>query len=251
MTSRRTLLASLFTFPLTAADFWQAKKPSEWSDKELQKILNDSPWSRQTTVTLGGSGGKKSSGEGGSSRGGGMSGAGGGMSGGGGGGGRTGGSRGGGGGEGGMGGGGGAPAIGMTIRWQSAKPVKIALARMKFGAELESKQDIKQLIEQTEKDYVIMVEGIPPNMARQGAEKLANNMKKNSALHCAGKDDLLATDAQAGQGAKGLVVLLSFPRKDPFSLDDKEVEFSMKLGSTTAKRKFKLKDMVFDGKLEL
>ena len=149
------------------------------------------------------------------------------------------------------GGGGGVPAIGLQIRWQSAKPVKMALARLKFGAEMDSKADIKQLVEQDEKEYVIMVEGIPSNMARQGAEKLANNLKKNCAIHCAGKEDLLPTDAKAGQGPKGVIIALMFPKKDPFSLDDKEVEFSMKLGNTTAKRKFKLKDMVFDGKLEL
>ena len=58
-------------------------------------------------------------------------------------------------------------------------------------------------------------------------------------------------NAQVGQGDKGIVAMVTFPKKDAFSLDDKEVEFSMKLGNATAKRKFKLKDMVFEGKLEL
>ena len=78
------------------------------------------------------------------------------------------------------------------------------------------------------------------------------SLKKNCAIHCAGKDDLTPEDAQIGQNAKGLIAaVVMFPKKDPFSLDDKEVEFSVKLGSATAKRKFKLKDMVFEGKLEL
>jgi hypothetical protein len=240
---------------LTAADFWQAKKSSEWNDKELNKILSDSPWSRQTTVTMsqggkqgGGGGGEGRGGIGGEGGGGGRGGGIGGMSGGGGGG--RGGGR-GGGGNGGGGGGGGMPAIGMQIRWQSAKPVKIALARLKFGDNLQAKPDVMQLIEQVEKDYVIMVEGLPAMMTRQGQEKLVSNLKKNCAIHCAGKDDLLPTDVQVGQGTKGVVAAISFPKKDPFSLDDKEVEFTMKIGNNSAKRKFKLKDMVFEGKLEL
>jgi translation initiation factor 1 (eIF-1/SUI1) len=247
MTSRRTILASLFSFSLTAADFWQTKKSSEWTDKELSKILNDSPWSRQTAITMGqgskggGGGGEgRGSSGGGGSRGGGMSS--GGMSGGGGKGGR--------GGEGG-GGGGGMPSISLQIRWATAKPVKLAVARLKFGAEAESKPEVKELVNRVEKDYVITIEGIPPNMARQGVEKLASSLKMNCAMHCAGKDDLTPSDAQVVQGERGITAVVTFPKKDPFSLDDKEVEFAMKLGNNTAKRKFKLKDMVFDGKLEL
>ena len=37
----------------------------------------------------------------------------------------------------------------------------------------------------------------------------------------------------------------------PITLDDKEVELDLKLGSIEAKRKFNLKDMVYNGKLEL
>ncbi len=244
MTTRRTLLASLFTFPLTAADFWQAKKPSEWSDKEFNKIITDSPWSRASIVTMSGGGGNRGGGEGGS-RGGGA-----GETGRGGGGGGGGGRKGGGGGEGG-GGGGNMPSISMQIRWQSSRPVKLALAHLKFGAEAATKPEIMEMVNREEKDYLIMIEGFPPAMARQSQERLISNLKKNCAIHCQGKDDLLPTDVQTGQNAKGPVAIVVFPKKDPFSLDDKEVEFSMKMGNTTVKRKFKLKDMVFDGKLAM
>jgi hypothetical protein len=45
--------------------------------------------------------------------------------------------------------------------------------------------------------------------------------------------------------------LFIFPRTDPITLDDKEVELDLKLGTMEAKRKFNLKDMVYNGKLEL
>jgi hypothetical protein len=42
-----------------------------------------------------------------------------------------------------------------------------------------------------------------------------------------------------------------FPKTVAIDMDDKEVEFSTKLGQTIVKTKFKLKDMVFNGKLDL
>jgi hypothetical protein len=42
-----------------------------------------------------------------------------------------------------------------------------------------------------------------------------------------------------------------FPKTPAFVLDDKEVEFSTKLGALVVKYKFRLKDMLFNGQLDL
>src|SRR4051794_31571505 len=47
---------------LCAADFWDKKKFPEWSAKDAQKILRESPWAR--AVELGGGGGGVGSGSG-------------------------------------------------------------------------------------------------------------------------------------------------------------------------------------------
>ena len=48
---------------LAAADFWEEKDFTAWSDKEVEKMLTDSPWSRNLTVALrgpaGGGGGRR------------------------------------------------------------------------------------------------------------------------------------------------------------------------------------------------
>ena len=38
---------------LVAADFWETKHFTTWSDKEVEKMLGDSPWSREVTVPSG------------------------------------------------------------------------------------------------------------------------------------------------------------------------------------------------------
>src|SRR5580658_9815672 len=145
-----TLLTFVAALTMWAADVWVAKPYTDWTDKDIQKIMSDSPWAKKVTVTFeiaGGAGapagGAKGGGKGG---GGGVSGPQGtgsidpgtdgavGGGGGGGGGGKGGGKGGGGGGIGGVGtgGGGGAPETELTIRWQTAQTIQLALVKNKY-----------------------------------------------------------------------------------------------------------------------
>lgn len=56
---------------------------------------------------------------------------------------------------------------------------------------------------------------------------------------------------EVGKPGPSMDVLFVFPRSMPFTVDDKEVEFTTKLGTSILKYKFKLKDMVSNGKLEM
>ncbi len=249
MTTRRSFLTGLFAFPLSAAEFWQTKKSSEWSEKELHKILTDSPWSHSVSVVSGkavkttrnNSGGGLGTGT--SSRGnpGGRNNPNAGMGGtsqrGKGGGGNSGGSS--------------KPAVEVQIRWSSAKPVKLAMARVKFGAEADSRKEVAEMVNTEETHYVITVDGLPSAVARGGPAKLKSALKNGCDIVCKGKPDLKPSDVEVSDGGRGYIALVRFPKDAPYSLDDKEVEFSMKLGTNTTKRKFKLKDMVFEDKLAL
>src|SRR5580658_475196 len=50
-----SMAALLVAASLSAADFWQSKPFTEWTDKEVQKILATSPWVRQAIVSAGAS----------------------------------------------------------------------------------------------------------------------------------------------------------------------------------------------------
>ncbi len=45
---------------LPAADFWEDKDYTSWSEEEVQEMLSDSPWSRAVTVVVGRAGGRSS-----------------------------------------------------------------------------------------------------------------------------------------------------------------------------------------------
>ena len=93
-----------------------------------------------------------------------------------------------------------------------------------------------------------MIGGVPAPMLGLGAEKI----KSASVLRVGKAAPLSASDVQVSRGQPFSELFLVFPRSgQAITLEDKEVEVVTALGSTQVKRKFKLKDMVFDGKLDL
>jgi len=250
----KKLLASLVVFAccLGAADFWQSKPSSDWSDKDLQKMISNSPWARPFSVSMSGptppggnvagNCGNEPVASGHFCDGGGV---GGGVGG-----------RGGGGGAGGGGGGaapdgGGGAAITIVARWQSALPMKQAVVRMKYGEKAATSDEAKQTLDRPEPSYVVVLSGPMRGLMRGNPETLKKALMDLSSLSAKGKDSEKPADVQIGGTPKNIEIVFAFPRSTAYSLDDKEVEFSTKLADVVLKYKFKLKDMVFNGKLEL
>ncbi|HEY1758837.1 MAG TPA: hypothetical protein VGG72_25920 [Bryobacteraceae bacterium] len=247
------LLLFVAGLTLWAADVW-TKPSTEWTDKDIQKIMSDSPWAKKVSVTFenaGGGAGPAGGGGGGGGKGG-RGGGGGGApdasdgGGGGGGGGK-------GGGKGGGGGGGdadivpssGPPETELTIRWQTAPTVQEAL--VKVGAQKQLQQD--------DMFYAIWVAGLPGSV-RPRDDDAKKALLKVTTLSVKDKEPIMAVDVifpppAQGRGARTTDAHFIFPRKIAFSADDKEVEFVTKFGKNSVKTKFALKNMVLNGKLGL
>jgi len=210
----------LIILSLSAADFWQTKPYTEWSDKEAQRLLNNSPWVREVELMIGGAPGAGTPG----------------------------------GGRGGRGGPGGdvaAPApISVVLRWQTALPIKQALARLKFGKDVASSADAKTFLDHEETTYVIAVSA-PPEMMAGHPEQMKSALKGLTTLTVKAKGVLTPSEVQIMPNNKTVDVYFSFPRTAALSPEDKEVEFSTRIGFSAVTSKFRLKDMVFNGKLEL
>ena len=253
MLKKLSTLLFLCALCVLAADFWNTKPFTDWNDKEVQKILTDSPWVGKVTMSGGGpppavSGG---GGGGGGAGGGGGGGRGGGRGGGPQGGGDSGGADAGGGaatGGGGFGGGGDAT---VALLWQTALPVKQALVKRRFAAEAGTSPDAKALLDREEKFYVLTLSGVPGNLlaATQGDKRAG--LLEATTLTAAGKPPLKAVDVQTSSGRGVGTVSFLFPRTTQFTADEKDLEFSSKFDKTAVKHKFKLKDMVFHGKVEM
>jgi hypothetical protein len=155
-------------------------------------------------------------------------------------------SEGGGGGMGGIGGGG-APVMTAIVRWHSALPVKEAFARMKFGSESATSPDAQKMLAPETTSYIVGLGPLPMQMLRGDAAAI----KSAATLSVKGKDPTVAADVKAERQGNAATLILFFPRTNSITVEDNEVEFAFKLNSLNVKKKFKLKDMMFDGKLEL
>ena len=259
---RIVIVVACAAFVVAAEDFWLKKPYTEWSEKDANKLLQNSPWAHEVSIgspggeSPGGGGGRGRGGRGGGGGemggGGGEMGGGGGMSGGGmsggGGGGEMGGTGRGGRGEsmGDVGGGQSSTQMLIRIRWESATPIREALVLTRLGREKADSDDAKKFLGQTVPSYVIAIVGLPPQTMQLRPEAYAA-LAKSATLVRKDKDPIQAENATA----RDRVVYFLFPRTSPITLEDKEVEFVSKLGRLEVRRKFKLKDMMIGEKLEL
>ncbi|MCP5115551.1 MAG: hypothetical protein GY953_32390, partial [bacterium] len=48
------LMLSLGALLLYGADFWEKKELKDWSEKDVKKMLTNSPWAKGVDITMGG-----------------------------------------------------------------------------------------------------------------------------------------------------------------------------------------------------
>jgi len=222
-------------------DFWIKKDYTQWSDEEVKKIMTNSPWAKDVLVSapanaLGG-GGRRGGGapsgidvenSAGGARGG----------------------------RGGRGRGGDGEAdsapsevqFSLNVSWRSALPLRRAIVKARNGESADVKAELQQLLDKEQEDYVVVVSGVPARMGRLIQDP---DLLKQSGLKI-GKRAALAPKS-VDLGGRRIIkdIFFHFPKNEPITLEDKEVELDLKLGTMEAKRKFNLKDMVYNGKLEL
>jgi hypothetical protein len=263
-------VGAICALALFAADFWKTKDASQWTSEEINKVLSDSPWAKsktvqpeQTQMRRGGGGGRRGGGFGGGypGGGGGFPGGGGGYPG-----------NGGGGYPNGSNGGDGSQAgpMNLTIRWDSAQPIQQALMRQGSS----QADELKAATAATEKYYVVSVLGLrlPRQRSRysdpndqnsdsnnnddnNGRRNQNNDALRSQLLDAAqlapkGKSSIYAQDVQIdGDGSEGVRFL--FPRTNPISPGDKEVDFILNIRRIKVEEKFHLSDMQYESKLAL
>jgi hypothetical protein len=243
------VIAALLPAALCAADVWESKPFADWTEKDLQKVLGNSPWARQTRALLsntagsgkppvadassdggaGGRGSRNADGPGGAVRLGpapsdfdptGQSTQ--------------------------------QPGIPVIVRWQTALPVRQAQMRAKYGKEAATSPDAQKFWAQEPMLYVISVAGLPGSIASVGGgDQVKKIAARASTLAAKGKEPLRPVAVEFLPNGTAVDVLVGFPRTLPFTLEDQEVAFSAQIGAASITHKFKLKDMVVRGKLEL
>ncbi len=162
--------------------------------------------------------------------------------------------------------GGGVPALSVTIRWDSALPVREAARRLPAGAGAEYPSYTPA---QAGKDYIVTVLGLVPARGYRSAgqlptqsrsdddstvdahdpEQMLEGLMAQSKLMRRGRKSIAPEDVKLDASTGALHFF--FPRSTAIELNDREVMFATLFGSMTIQKQFRLKDMIYRGKLEL
>jgi len=208
------VLATVPVGAFASKEFWNEKMPSDWTDGEIQQLLNKSPWAKDGSINDTGQRGPLSSAARPAGR-------------------RS--------GRGATSSSGTAGTVGAsikwkaTVRWESALPVRAALKR---GAPGEAPVD-----------YILNVLGNVPGV---DPDSNTDILKDNTKLEHKGDEiKLNKVESAPKNNLSADGTLFYFSRILALRLEDQEVTFVTKLGPLEIKCKFALKDMQYRGKLEL
>jgi len=140
----------------------------------------------------------------------------------------------------------------VLIRWQTALPLRQAQMRAKYGKEAATAPPAKKFLDQDPSMYVISIAGIPGALVMLGgAETAKHSIQDQTTLAARGKPALHPQAVEFVPGGDSVDVLLAFPKTSPFTLADQEIDLASRIGTVEVKYRFRLKDMVVHGKLEL
>jgi len=219
---------------LGAAGVWETKPFTEWTDKEVQAVLTDSPWAGKGSLTNARAGGAVGQ----------------------------------------------VPDWKITVTWRTALPIRQAIVRQQIGLGGKATPEQQATLTAIDSHYIVAVEGLPGMFA--GA---IQGIGSQTALEREGKAPMKPTQGLAqlfdkdgkpieqlpapggaptagrggpprgfgGFGGDGstATLIFGFPKTDPITAADKEVEFSTTIGAYHLKRKFRVKDMVVNGEPSL
>jgi hypothetical protein len=128
----------------------------------------------------------------------------------------------------------------LTLRWESALPVR--------GAEVKAGEAGAPVVE--EGSYAVAVYGLPTASIDGNLRLVSKELQRFGALKQNGKKEIKPSRVDIIQETDGVVLVYVFPRPSGISLGD-VFEFSAQMGRYFIAQPFAASEMQFQGKLEL
>jgi hypothetical protein len=134
-----------------------------------------------------------------------------------------------------------AQTIRLLVRWESALPVRVA----------ELKSGEAQPPTLSDNGYIIAVYGVPFTDAKGDPLSLARDFKESAFLKREGKPDVKPLSVEAFELEHSVVVAYRFPSSLEIGKKDSVLQFIALIGRLQVSQTFNVEEMQFQGKLEL
>jgi hypothetical protein len=129
----------------------------------------------------------------------------------------------------------------LTLRWESAQPVREAELKARDIGAPDVGEDF----------YAIAVYGIPRGMLTEDSKERQDELKKLAVLKREGKQDLKPTRVDILLRDSGPLVVYLFSKSAEFTWRDHGIAFEAQVSRLKFSQAFSTDDMTFHGKLEL
>jgi hypothetical protein len=139
----------------------------------------------------------------------------------------------------------------LTIRWSSALPIRQALALREFGVQGLQTERAVEMLTREDPEYVVEIFGFPTALVTREAGKLEQGLAKTAKLYRKGGKPIGAASVRVPEYGMHLAATLRFPRMEELSPDDGVLNLYAEGGTAKIDQAFKLRPMVYHGKLEL
>ncbi len=142
--------------------------------------------------------------------------------------------------------------IPVIVRWQSALPLRQAQMLGKYGDSVAILPEAQKFLADEPSLYVVAISGLAGSLVSAGGgDQARQSIAEKSTLTVRGKPPLHPIAVDFLPVGSTVDVLIGFPRTTRITLEDQEVELASEIGRASVRYRFKLKDMIVRGKLEL
>ena len=139
----------------------------------------------------------------------------------------------------------------LTVRWSSALPIRQALALERWGRRGVDQPEAVAFLNEPPSGYVIEIFGMPARLGAEGTKNLERDLKKTARLLLKGHRPIEPLTVEVPEHGEHLSAELHFPRLQSVSAEMGTLEIHAAAGGLEIESKFKLKAMVYAGRLEL
>lgn len=139
----------------------------------------------------------------------------------------------------------------LVVRWKSALPVRQALALAEFGRKQLDDPRAVELLNREPANLELQIAGFPALLFTDRATALESQLRQSARISIPGRPPVPPDSVAVPPQGNHLMAELSFSRFATLTPADKSIRLSFTVDGARIEHDFKLKDILYQGRLEV